>query len=1010
MKKILTILTLFASAYFVIAKLYKKEEVKSEKPLTLTLIGYIKIGNGGFGASDGCGATNLTTAVYSDTRTLGQLAVGDILKDAGGNPINGGGQGYGFVSVSGGNATRGIKLGGTNPGEIESISLCSGSVQWYYNSSAADCDLTSFPVGNAIYGNSEDQQLYVGKILHTNLLGGVLGSTTGTISNSVDGTAVYTFTTDWTGKITTVSCCSTNPTSNAGADASYEVSQTPKTLSGSGSDCDGTVSSYAWSQISGPNTATITSPSSATTTITGTAVGTYVFELEVTDNSSNTATDQVTMIVFPDTYGPAIRLPSGDSLTYDFTGASGKGSPGLWKYFTDDPDDDARITRNVADFNRDSLGGKGWRGMINLQAEYTLDGDTAITYHDRSGSVDTIDLYTFDKDNAPTWDLITHPEDYTPDYRIISCGTCSGIPIDVRLGSSGTEKVQFIFVNVKRTNIFSGLWPDLSAISFHGRATGDADTLYNLAHWAFNQWTSRSIKDIVGNFNLQNQQDTIWHDTSTGNGNYGYFRSFDQMFFDNQAVKDGYQFDLGGAGYTAYKYNEALSRRGNYQHVAVFNDNAYYKFQLDSIHHANEKGWGTNTIYDDPQDPLAYSRKGQYMGFQAARGGTNTTPRFYPTYNGTMEYGKGYLKSMGTSNEPTLFAFANAWKTNIEVAAEGIGVVDSIHAGDPNMLVFLAGTEAYNYPDAKAQIMLMKLWYRSRNIHINGYAYHGIHTLKTDLYSVIPTSAQQVGNHGVSSGYNDDWHKDIHYIQGLRREVGDPNFLVQQDEDGYQKGVYIRYPRTELETFSVSQLGTPRFTVDGVTLDAYKSQMVALMQRLMAVSATGMYKWYLYTLVDDILKTTNPDYDAIDGNNGAFDRPATCCTETPESHPLDYGLASFKHAYGDFHFVDTTLFEFRARHIFKFYHESNDTTGYMFNIMDSTGTDTYELTGLPNGTAWIVTPSMDSRTATREAVTISGGTYTLDIDPMPRMLLVLTPSVSPTINQTRKYGKRIINH
>jgi hypothetical protein len=67
-------------------------------------------------------------------------------------------------------------------------------------------------------------------------------------------------------------------------------------LSGSGTDTDGTISSYSWTKISG-GTATITSPTSASTTITGLVAGTYVFQLQVTDNNGATATDTVQITV-----------------------------------------------------------------------------------------------------------------------------------------------------------------------------------------------------------------------------------------------------------------------------------------------------------------------------------------------------------------------------------------------------------------------------------------------------------------------------------------------------------------------------------------------------------------------------------------------------------------------------------------------------------------------------------------------------------------------------------------
>ncbi len=64
------------------------------------------------------------------------------------------------------------------------------------------------------------------------------------------------------------------------------------TLDGSGST--GTVTSYAWTRISGPNTPVITSPSSVTTTVTGLIPGTYVFQLSLNGGAS---TSQVTVNV-----------------------------------------------------------------------------------------------------------------------------------------------------------------------------------------------------------------------------------------------------------------------------------------------------------------------------------------------------------------------------------------------------------------------------------------------------------------------------------------------------------------------------------------------------------------------------------------------------------------------------------------------------------------------------------------------------------------------------------------
>jgi hypothetical protein len=60
------------------------------------------------------------------------------------------------------------------------------------------------------------------------------------------------------------------------------------TVSGSGNDADGTITAYQWSYISGPANYTITSPNTASTTITGLEEGVYVFRLTVTDDDNAT--------------------------------------------------------------------------------------------------------------------------------------------------------------------------------------------------------------------------------------------------------------------------------------------------------------------------------------------------------------------------------------------------------------------------------------------------------------------------------------------------------------------------------------------------------------------------------------------------------------------------------------------------------------------------------------------------------------------------------------------------
>jgi hypothetical protein len=86
------------------------------------------------------------------------------------------------------------------------------------------------------------------------------------------------------------------PTASAGVDKALMLPANSTTLTGSASD-DGSISSYAWSQQSGPNTASLSGQSSATLNVSGLIAGTYVMRLSVTDNDSNTAYDEAQILV-----------------------------------------------------------------------------------------------------------------------------------------------------------------------------------------------------------------------------------------------------------------------------------------------------------------------------------------------------------------------------------------------------------------------------------------------------------------------------------------------------------------------------------------------------------------------------------------------------------------------------------------------------------------------------------------------------------------------------------------
>jgi large repetitive protein len=91
------------------------------------------------------------------------------------------------------------------------------------------------------------------------------------------------------------------PVAQAGADQTITLPASSLTLAGGGSDTDGSISAYTWSQVSGPNEAGFSSTSAQNLTVSNLVAGTYTFSLVVTDDQNGASTaDQVVVTVNPD--------------------------------------------------------------------------------------------------------------------------------------------------------------------------------------------------------------------------------------------------------------------------------------------------------------------------------------------------------------------------------------------------------------------------------------------------------------------------------------------------------------------------------------------------------------------------------------------------------------------------------------------------------------------------------------------------------------------------------------
>jgi hypothetical protein len=117
------------------------------------------------------------------------------------------------------------------------------------------------------------------------------------------------------------------PIANAGADVTITLPISNTTLNGSNStDPDGTISSYKWSQVSGPSTATIANSASAVTDAGNLIPGVYVFRLTVTDNKGASASDDVTVSVNAPNQAPVANAGSDISITLPINSTTLNGS------------------------------------------------------------------------------------------------------------------------------------------------------------------------------------------------------------------------------------------------------------------------------------------------------------------------------------------------------------------------------------------------------------------------------------------------------------------------------------------------------------------------------------------------------------------------------------------------------------------------------------------------------------------------------------------------------------
>jgi hypothetical protein len=86
------------------------------------------------------------------------------------------------------------------------------------------------------------------------------------------------------------------PVAYAGTDKVITFPDNTVSLTGSATDSDGTISTYAWTKVSG-GAATMTNANTNKVSLSGLVAGAYIFRLTVTDNAGGTHYDDASVIV-----------------------------------------------------------------------------------------------------------------------------------------------------------------------------------------------------------------------------------------------------------------------------------------------------------------------------------------------------------------------------------------------------------------------------------------------------------------------------------------------------------------------------------------------------------------------------------------------------------------------------------------------------------------------------------------------------------------------------------------
>ena len=191
------------------------------------------------------------------------------------------------------------------------VSVTVNAAQSSWNASAGPNQTLTLPTNSTtLTGSSSDPNTYISSYAWKKMSGPSGGDVTSnwlktiTLTGLVQGVYNYQLVmTDNNGATSTanvsvtVNAAQSSWTASAGPNQTLTLPTNSTTLTGSSSDPNTYISSYAWKKMSGPSGGDVTSNWLKTITLTGLVQGVYNYQLVITDNNGATSTANVSVTV-----------------------------------------------------------------------------------------------------------------------------------------------------------------------------------------------------------------------------------------------------------------------------------------------------------------------------------------------------------------------------------------------------------------------------------------------------------------------------------------------------------------------------------------------------------------------------------------------------------------------------------------------------------------------------------------------------------------------------------------